>query len=514
MGTYISPFGYNGHERWSWMVSLSEVLARIGSWGKNIYHIHGDEYTRVRDPRSEWTDIKTILPPREYHDWVSRRWYFDMYRKFEFHPVIKAAVLLAPPADWHRLVLEFPHIAESDPTRLAYTRDNRDGLTDKQLITTVGKYLHRHFPLLPDHTVRDLTARYAMPHEFKISRDMDEMLDLLRRGPNSCMRWDDDDDDDGGVPCLDGQNRHPYHVYDPALGWGLAVRMDGRSVEGRALVCDQDNRKIFVRSYKRGNDYSYADEALQHWLESQGYEKRDGYPNGTKLRYYPIKTRWGDEGVLAPFIDGGNREVTVDARAETMTITITRNGEWMCDNTDGRASELNSSRYVCSGCDERVHEDDLVSTYDGNGDSVCESCIEHNYYYVYGRRGYEYYVHENDMVEVRGHYYHDQYLSDNNIVELENGDYEEMDYAICINDCWYSTDDEDIVLCVDNDEYAIANEDCWECEHNNQWYSYDVDPVVLCILDDKRSVNIHPDFLYFYEPDIKTIDATLTIEGA
>ena len=163
-----------------------------------------------------------------------------------------------------------------------------------------------------------------------------------------------------------------------------------------------------------------------------------------------------------------------------------------------------------------MDEEDLVSTYDGNGDSVCESCIDRNYYYAYGRDGYEYYVHSDDMIEVRGSYYHDEYLSDNNIVELDNGEYEELDYAINIDDRWYSTDDDDVVLCCDTDEYAIAGYDCWECDHTNQWYSYAVDPVELCVPNDKYgdSIRIHPDHIDQYEADLDAVDATLTIEGA
>jgi len=510
MGIYIPPYGYDGQERWSWMMTLAEVLARVGSWGKNIYHIHGAEFTRIIDPRLGWLNTRAMLSKRDFDDFVSRRWYYDQYRKFEFHPAVKAAVLIAPPADWHRLVLELPHTSESDPTRIAYTRDNRDGLADKQLITSVGKYLHRHFPSLPDHVIRDLTARYAAPYEFKISRDMGEMLDLLRRGPTSCMKWDDDD----GITCDDGFERHPYEVYDPKLGWGLAVRFSGSSVDGRALVCEQDGNKFFVRTYKRGPDYSYADEALHHWLESQGYSKRDGYPYGTKLRYYSLKTRWGDEGVLAPFIDGNNRYVDI---VDGKYLKIVRDGDWLCDNTDGRASEQSSNYCTCPDCHERVDEEELVSTYDGNGESVCESCIDSSYYYVYGRRGYEYYVHSHDMVEVRGNYYHDEYLADNNIVELESGEYEELDYAINIDGCWYSTDDDDVVYCEDTDEHAIANEGCWECEHSNKWYSDSVDKVELCDLDDGSVMQIHPDFVDQYEANLDadlTTDETLTIEGA
>lgn len=460
-------YEYNGYIRWEWMMSLADVIKRI--W---IY------------PSTDTA----------HHQ---RGWHVREQRRYDMHPVIRKAVLLAPPLDWHNLVLEWPHISVSnDTSKIAYTRSEQHGIDDRQTVTSVGKYITRHFPTLRDHEVRDLCGMYGVS-TFKISRDMDEMLDLLHRGPRSCMVWSDDDDD---------FSEHPYQVYDPALGWGLAVRIIGSSVDGRALVNDTD--KSFVRSYARNEGgYSGSDEALASWLVDQGYTHRGGWREGLRLKYIPVR-KWGDDVPLAPYIDGGNRVVRVDTA--TNTLVIDDGGDWMCDNTDGYAQDHNAC--FCPSCNERVDEDNLHSTYDGDGDSLCEGCINNDYYYVYGRRGYEYYVHRNDMVEVRGNYYHDEYLSDNGIVALENGEYEEMDYAVSIDGCWYSTDDEDIVCCEDTGEYALID-DTWCCEVSGNRFIND-EPVRLCDVSSQDEITVHEDNIDRYEADLIDIDITTTIEGA
>ena len=90
-----------------------------------------------------------------------RAWFRRETRKYKLHPVVEAALDVCRPDDWHQLLLEWPHMAESDPARLAYTRDERSGEADRQTVTTIGKYLTRHFSEMTDHKVRDLAALYG-----------------------------------------------------------------------------------------------------------------------------------------------------------------------------------------------------------------------------------------------------------------------------------------------------------------------------------------------------------------
>jgi hypothetical protein len=114
-----------------------------------------------------------------------RDWHGREQRKYPMHPaVIKALESDHRPYDWHLLTLEWPHVSESDSTRLAYTRDDRAGEADRQTVTTVGKYLTRHFPDMPDHEVRNLVALYAAGESCKWVYTMAEMLHHIMRGPH------------------------------------------------------------------------------------------------------------------------------------------------------------------------------------------------------------------------------------------------------------------------------------------------------------------------------------------
>lgn len=454
-------YEYNGLVRWYWMELLAQSI-------RNIY---------FRNDR-----------PSEHE----RPWHVREQDRYTMHPVIKKAVMLAPPADWHQLVLEWPHISvRNDTSKIAYTRNEQHGIDDRQTATTVGKYITRHFPTLKDHEVRDLCGMYGAS-TFKITHNMEQIIDFIQRGPKSCMVFD------GGDDSYMADEGHPYRVYDPALGWGLAVRMMGGSVDGRALV--NENDKSFVRSYRRNDTgYSSADEELQSWLNDQGYQHRSGWREGTRLRYIPFR-KYGQDIPTAPYIDGQNRIVNVDEY--TKTLIIDDGGEWLCDLTNGEAQEFNSCR--CSDCNSRVDEDDMVSTYDGNGDSVCQGCIEDSYYYVYGRREYQYYVHENDMVEVNGTYYHNEYLADNNIVELYDGEYEELDNTVCIDGDYYLHDDERVVYCDDTEDYALRD-DAWQCFVSEKWYASD-DPIRLCCIDSQDELTVHKDEIDNYESDIASYD--------
>jgi len=94
---------------------------------------------------------------------------------------------------------------------------------------------------------------------------------------------------------------------------------------------------------------------------------------------------------------------------------------------------------------------------------------------VYGRRGHQYYVHEDNVVYVESssEHYDQDYLGDNNIVELENGDYEEMDNAVEVDGDWYHLDDERICRTEDTDEFKKVDDGCWQCAESGNWYSDD-----------------------------------------
>jgi len=432
------------------------------------------------------TFYKDIFEPAQSVVRRHREWYFRESNKYPLHPAVINLLKYRRPKDWHLLLLEHPHRSTTDTTRLAYTRDERSGEADRQVVTSIGKYLMRHFDV-PDHTIRDLVAFYTMADDnIKILDKVTDIIDAVQRGPYSCMCWSSRD----LVECRDGVERHPYAVYDPAYGWRMAVRIapDG-DIVGRALLnTDPNGDGYWVRSYKKntntGGGYSYADEKIEAWLKEQGYEHRSEWHDGAQLAYYETRSDF-----LVPYIDGDTQRVTLTYKG---ALCIDDDGEYECNNTDGAPER--GGRCTCPDCGERCDEDDMHSTgYDGDH-MVCESCLYDDYTCVTGRRGDEYYVPNDDAIEADGNWYDTNYLDTNNIVELSNGDYTHSDNAVrCEDDDeWYHVDDPDVIFCEYDDMYHLRDncvetvdegwvhqDDAWQCEGSSNWYSDNVDYVLV-----------------------------------
>jgi hypothetical protein len=390
-----------------------------------------------------------------------RRWYDNLiYRFSEVHPAVLDAMKLMRPTNWQQLLLEHPHRAESDPYRIAYTRDDRAGENNTQTITTVGKYLTRHFKL-PDHRIRDLVALYTTPSTFKIVDDVASFVYAVNNGPNSCMCWRTG----RSVRCSDRIDRHPYEAYDPKYGWRMALRIDGGRVDGRALLQDGEYGKYFVRSFKRapeGGSYSYSDEQLEAWLQQEGFEHRRGYEEGTQLAYIPTSDEF-----LAPYIDGEQNCVSIGrmvgggvGSSQERYLYIDPDGEFECSNTDGTPSNNQGERCEC--CDGMFDPDDMTWVGRTEEIHVCDDCRCNEYTLAYTRRGNQAYIYSNDVIYVESQdaYYDEDYLDDNNIVELEDGGYEHTDNAVYVDSTaeWYGEDD-DRVICDHNGEHQMLD-DC------------------------------------------------------
>ena len=307
----------------------------------------------------------------------------------------------------------------------------------------------------------------------------DEIVNAVINGPTSCMSKT------FNIRCNDGSCRHPYEVYDPEYGWHMAVRLRGDDVVGRALCNENDDAKYFVRSYKKDPDggYSYADEVLEAWLKDQGVEKIDSwYEVAARMMYYEVRGTF-----LMPYLDGCNHQVILGHVDGVMRVLADSDGEYDCDNTSGTAEGCN--RAECEDCGDRHDEDDgyWVGPYEDRRVGPC--CID-NYRYGYGRNGSRYFIEQDSAVWVEScdEYYDINYLSDNNIVELVNGDYEDIDHAVEIDGDWYHADDDDVCWdeynarhelvdnCVNTEDLGMVHRnDAWQCNHTHEWYSDNVE---------------------------------------
>ena len=426
----------------------------------------------TRDPAYDGDKFLDMMFTASYI--VSRRpereWFARERVRYMFHPFVVKAIRMCRPDNWHRLMLEWPHestLHSGDMTKLAYTRDERAGIADKQTATSLGKYLHTHFSTLPDHAIRDIVA-LATPKNavFKFVRTTVEMIHHLQRGPRSCMVWDTDSEDDPiGVEGSDGDWHHPYEAYDPALGWHMAVRIEGSDTVGRALCMDDGKNRFFVRSYKKVDGYSPADEQLEAWLKDQGYTKASSW-DGCKLKRIPAENNCG---FVAPYIDGSCQEVDVES---STLLRITSEGEYQCNNTNGDADEHDFEQ--CEDCGDRVRDGDGYWVGPWEDRMVCECCRENNYVYARSRNGQRRYIDADNCVYVdsQDEHYDQDYLDPNDIVETKDGDYEHINNVVQCedNNAYYDPDDERIVRCVDDGYYHLRDEAHYH-EPSGEWYA-------------------------------------------
>ena len=425
--------------------------------------LNGDVYENVTLPNGR----------RDYvQRYAGRSWFKQQFNRHRLHPAVGKMFELYKPADWQRVVLEWPHKSITDPNRLAYTRDERSAMHNgdsdiKAVVTTIGKYLTRHWPDVPSDLIRDIVAEHTYGGKIEITTDLKRMISVVSRGPRSCMSSSFD------IECERGVERHPYAVYDPSLGWSMAVRSEGDEVLGRCLIWtdpDDADRKGYVRSYKRERSehaHSGADEAIEAHLNGQGYTKWRAWREGTPLMKYV--TRRG--GYLMPYIDGGTQRVHDNGDS----FEICEDGDYDASNTGGT---INQYEHTCEDCGAGFNDGDGYWTGIYEDHHVCDSCREDNYTYAYSRRGNEYYIHNEHVIEVDGEYYDSRYLSDNSIVCLHNGDYTHSDNAVYVDSVsdYYEQDDTDICYAENTNQYELV-EDCWQCTESGNWYTDDEDYV-------------------------------------
>lgn len=420
-------------------------------------------------------------------------WHAVLQDRYEIHPSIRRMLELAAPENVRLLALEYPHVSEKDAQRIAYTRSVFDGENDRQLVTSIGKYLARHWPNVPDHVRRDVQAFYT-PDNLVFGYTHKEIIVSIELGPRSCMAsiygsipFDRRDHDTLVAWRLDSSkpeprwDQHPYICYAPEHGWACAMRVTAAgSIDGRALLLNHNDKRVFVRTYRRNmkdpNGWSETDFALQGWLENQGYEKVDAWPEGAKLTTRPAPEGYGRNAIFAPYIDGGNRGVDWDGKN---TLTIVKGGySYYCENTSAYVGEYrgdddyDADDYnTCEDCGTEMHRDETYYVGPYEDRCVCGNC-EENYVLAYTDRGRRT-IHIDDTAPVQERSFRVYTAYPPTYVrELYDGDWGHEDDVVRIDDEYYMATSSEIVMleeCAPNgDSYGLVI-DCFQDPNGGYW---------------------------------------------
>lgn len=171
------------------------------------------------------------------------------------------------------------HVSKDDATMVAYTPDKAYGEADRQVKTTLGKFLAKYYPNLADDHVAALAAEHLseLDTSFEIVRGQALVDVYTSNSLHSCMSKSD-------TPLPDGH--HPAEVYDsPAISMAVLRDSEGR-VNARCLILE--GSKTYIRNY--------GDAKLLSKLKRSGYT-----PGGWEgVEFKHIETT---RGSLLPYLD-------------------------------------------------------------------------------------------------------------------------------------------------------------------------------------------------------------------
>jgi len=313
-------------------------------------------------------------------------------------------------------ILHNVHQSEVDPMMIAYYPTLHHLRIKKEIRTKLGKYLstfREYFNLSEAHIKSCVEAhasfiqsRKGWHVKFIESNDPQGWIDVYNKSQKNPRS-------NQNMSCMTNSDSVKVYANDLSV-LRLAYMMDHETILARCIV--REDEKAWIRVYPDPNGYPEG-RFLLDTLKSLGYEDRSNL-NGVFL---DAITK--NHGYIAPYIDFGNDSDPTDQRGSIKTldgkdyILIGYGDQFQLNETDGFANDEESM--TCDDCNDRCAESDVVySEYHDR--TICEDCQEH--YYLAHTRGNEDYVHQDEVIEVRGEFYIEECLSDYEIYLCEESD--------------------------------------------------------------------------------------------
>lgn len=338
----------------------------------------------------------------------------------------------------------FLHLSIGDPQKIAYTPSHEYGCQDRQVVTTVGRYLKKFTTGLSDEQIRhwsDVHRSYYGPPVVRFALGADDIQHVYHKGPRSCMGGEEH-------PPESFSGEYPCRIYDGPDTAVAYLEQDGR-VTARTIVRLDRTPMTFIRLYGDAT-------LLRARLERLGFEEDEELSlDGVRLRL----SRDGRGRVVAPYLDGMQ---TVDSSDEDWLV-VGRGGD-TAGCTDGFTNRANLT--ICSHCEDEIDPEVTTSAWDDS--PICDDCANEYYVYAYcDHRGNEGYVCEDDVAEVKGVWYraHPDVLESHNIVKNAGGEYRHIDDVVEDVHGEYLDSDEAVYI-EEEDAYYPPDEVCTPWNHD------------------------------------------------
>lgn len=348
-----------------------------------------------------------------------------------------------PHDDCAFLISTLPGASTTQPGLIAYYATEQKMLDNIRTPVKVRRYLQK-FP------TRGKDAKWVE----RMAKDIDEMLggkpalDVRLFSSAELDGWADAYQDNNNVrSCMGGDSiygvsRHrTYRCYAtahyglPDNGLTLAALYHKGEYVARAIVFEHDGKKCYVKHY--------GDSRIVDWLNDNGYDQVDGYPDGMTLVAFPSDSG----GHYHPYVDGDNyyADLCYNSSARQYYWVI-GGSSYRLDDADGVAHDDDLT--TCEHCSDSFNhecEGGCHTSINGYDYYLCGGCISNHTYAVHNGGSYPEPIYVPDLDDLLGTrlfryqgelYTHDG-LNDADLAVTPNGTVDHIDHL------WFCSDDEE-----------------------------------------------------------------------
>ncbi|MBW1672075.1 MAG: hypothetical protein JRJ45_00265 [Deltaproteobacteria bacterium] len=398
------------------------------------------------------------------------------------------------------------HCSKKQPGKIAYTPDYGYLLNNRQVRSSLSKYLTKYNPTIaiPSHVLSVLVGMIKQSaYGLSFASTPFELMSIYNDTSHisSCMSY--------SVDSYQTDNIHPVSVYSyPNNGVSLAyIKNDNNEVISRAIVRNNNGILEFNRCY---GDI----DLMKAKLLNQGYVYNVKYMEGARLAL--VKTNSGR--IICPFIDmydngqAGQWGVTIDEWHNCLIVG--RHGD--CLSSDYQTGLLESDndddQVTCDCCSDLVDSDNTTSV---DYSVVCDDCLES--YFIYCEN-VDHYVNENDdeleYTESGEPVYSFNIMGYSGYIRIANGEIISEDDAVLVDssgeyervdDCTYCDDagawelSENTVYSNDMESHILYNDaESYIDKYGDKQHTTDLDYLnSLVDIDDVYHTPDNPDAIVY-----------------